>query len=1373
MRFKNTYQSGFLSILYSIGSKPLQIWDKKVRNGHIKRLTDSDIQSSVLEIMGTNVSTTYITCPSDPAKTLGIKLPFLVMIIKNLKKYFTFEVTVLDDKEVRRRFRASNYQSTTRVKPFICTMPMRLDEGWNAAVRTRRMESVPRLESRVVWTWIQFNLSDFTRRAYGTNYIETLRVQLHANCRIRRIYFSDRLYSEEELPPEFKLFLPVAQKAQGALAPRVTLADTWKKGAHGVFRAGDRTEEPQTVMNHPTPQKAKTALLLPDNVATLMLGGYKVNVSQHVALSPLQLQLRAIFQVIGAATGFVAYNATGLDALQYTIRSGLLEKEGLQAQYAPQTPSTTPAVEQVKSGQADLCQLAVAASFAELERLKELQTALSFLAQVMHRILAIGKLKAFSNLSAEAPALCRRIFNSQSLHSRSALINAMLCKTRKSTEKTALVHFAQINAAWPEGPLKERDGFFLVGRTKDFQWRDLENKEVLVDHLFQPLALMKYACHLQNVDYSKMKVVDAGSSSLFLQTRWNHGDFVHLQGPAAQKLEYEGKGVVVASMGDVIGPEWLKTDVARAFMRAYRQGRAATAQLAAKEVAEVVQPFFSEVDPEVLVSTVAVYQKMGCWDGEVEIPKATYEKLLDAFLYSGVISKRHPYDAKPRRPSSKSFEIAVTLREVKTPVPPGPELGEAPDTPNDLGCASAYLAGAPREILGQWASHQQTIKIAVQNAGLPLQLLEARCSPQLREYQVPADRWWQLGVSFDPPWLTGQVELPELDVGDLELELLKAGDVMPGSDLLSLGAENRDLDEVAEELLRLFQVAFGASVPKLLDGYISLRGRAAVNDMLEEREWQSARAQELQEQPEQEPKQAAGVVAGAIDVPAGYTSVAFLSATLVFFAAAWRMPIMDVDYDETLSAHVRHEVHLCWIFLRRKPGESSPASQSAAQGRAAALERRSETRNGLTEALHFGKLLERAFQPDFMHKVETFDPLPHEEFLDLARLFQPRVVSNGEAIIKQGSEGTELYFIQTGLCSVRVQEGQHERQVATLRPGAYFGEVALIEHEPHNASVYAQGEVLLYGLHKSHFYDFRLSERLNFQLKYPVARNALQIIFGRTSRRIRSFYKVCFTLFLYLLVSGIMFHYLEGWGYSDCIYFAIITLMTVGYGDLVPKNWFSRIWLVLLILVSWVLVAHAIGEFLDRMVRLEMKNEKARKSLRLRRPRHEVFDEAGRRRHFKCQMLKCLGALALQLGSLDRLLFVSCLAAQTLVLEKPNWTDWTEALYFSVVTLATIGYGDDVTPKSEKSKLSIGLLALIGVPLFGLILGRIVQITYGKARRESLPEVCGGLTNETFDQSPGRRESTEVCGREEGAPAAVTSDLGSVGRKDVLVVWLG
>ena len=57
-----------------------------MRNGHIKRITDPDIQSSVLEIMGTNVSTNYITCPVDAQKTLAIKLPFLVMIIKNVSE---------------------------------------------------------------------------------------------------------------------------------------------------------------------------------------------------------------------------------------------------------------------------------------------------------------------------------------------------------------------------------------------------------------------------------------------------------------------------------------------------------------------------------------------------------------------------------------------------------------------------------------------------------------------------------------------------------------------------------------------------------------------------------------------------------------------------------------------------------------------------------------------------------------------------------------------------------------------------------------------------------------------------------------------------------------------------------------------------------------------------------------------------------------------------------------------------------------------------------------------------------------------------------------------------------------------------------------
>jgi len=68
------------------GSKPLQIWKEEVNNGHCKRITDNDIQSSVLEIMSTNISTTFVTCPNFSDRTLGIKLPFLVMIIKNVRR---------------------------------------------------------------------------------------------------------------------------------------------------------------------------------------------------------------------------------------------------------------------------------------------------------------------------------------------------------------------------------------------------------------------------------------------------------------------------------------------------------------------------------------------------------------------------------------------------------------------------------------------------------------------------------------------------------------------------------------------------------------------------------------------------------------------------------------------------------------------------------------------------------------------------------------------------------------------------------------------------------------------------------------------------------------------------------------------------------------------------------------------------------------------------------------------------------------------------------------------------------------------------------------------------------------------------------------
>ncbi len=51
-----------------------------------------------------------------------------------MDKYFRFEVNILDSKNTKRTFISCNKQSITRIKPFECSMPLELDEGWNEII---------------------------------------------------------------------------------------------------------------------------------------------------------------------------------------------------------------------------------------------------------------------------------------------------------------------------------------------------------------------------------------------------------------------------------------------------------------------------------------------------------------------------------------------------------------------------------------------------------------------------------------------------------------------------------------------------------------------------------------------------------------------------------------------------------------------------------------------------------------------------------------------------------------------------------------------------------------------------------------------------------------------------------------------------------------------------------------------------------------------------------------------------------------------------------------------------------------------------------------------------------------------------------------
>ena len=221
-------------------------------------------------------------------------------------------------------------------------------------------------------------------------------------------------------------------------------------------------------------------------------------------------------------------------------------------------------------------------------------------------------------------------------------------------ETPDIVHFAQIN---------QRDGFFLAGRpqAEPFVWSDLVGKKVLVDHLFQPIAMFKYALHQLGINEKQIEIIDAGEvDAMDAAFRAGQADYIHQQGPAPQQLEHDGKAIVLSAIGDVIGDvafsslcatrSWLATEQAAAFMRAYRKACAALLSTPAAEIAENEAGFFPKIDREVLTQTIATYQGLGCWSEDPEISEASYSTLLDVFGYNGLISRRHSYEAAIVKP---------------------------------------------------------------------------------------------------------------------------------------------------------------------------------------------------------------------------------------------------------------------------------------------------------------------------------------------------------------------------------------------------------------------------------------------------------------------------------------------------------------------------------------------------------------------------------------------------------------------------------------------------------------------------------------------------------------------------------------------------
>ncbi len=102
---------------------------------------------------------------------------------------------------------------------------------------------------------------------------------------------------------------------------------------------------------------------------------------------------------------------------------------------------------------------------------------------------------------------------------------------------------------------------------------------------------------------------------------------------------------------------------------------------------------------------------------------------------------------------------------------------------------------------------------------------------------------------------------------------------------------------------------------------------------------------------------------------------------------------------------------------------------------------------------------------EFLKTVDAFSDLTPIELTNVAEKMAKRRFVAGDVVIREGDPGEEFFLVSDGAVDVVRQD----REVATLGPGDFFGETALISGDPRNATVIARDDLETYVLGKSDF----------------------------------------------------------------------------------------------------------------------------------------------------------------------------------------------------------------------------------------------------------------------------------------------------------------
>mmetsp|Transcript_11160 Transcript_11160/g.26982 ORF Transcript_11160/g.26982 Transcript_11160/m.26982 type:complete len:373 (-) Transcript_11160:722-1840(-) len=162
----------------------------------------------------------------------------------------------------------------------------------------------------------------------------------------------------------------------------------------------------------------------------------------------------------------------------------------------------------------------------------------------------------------------------------------------------------------------------------------------------------------------------------------------------------------------------------------------------------------------------------------------------------------------------------------------------------------------------------------------------------------------------------------------------------------------------------------------------------------------------------------------------------------------------------------------------------------------------------------------------------------------------------------------------------------------------------------------------------------------------------------------------------HFLFGACVYHFVAGWPIVNALYFSAITITTVGYGDLEPESSAMMTFQIVYIFISITLISFAIGTVAANMVGDVTVS-------------HNTL-------------------IGLAIGQI--LIFLLLGAAFFSAME--NWS-FLQALYFSTVTLSSVGYGD-LVPSHPLTKSVCMLYAVIGVIMTSNVIGQVTSEIVGR-----------------------------------------------------------